>query len=88
MSTLETMHGLLHDEKHRTFRQRFEVIIVLFVLSGSWITAGYMLAMRVTNDRVEALQVKHQKDLDAKSEKYRKDLDALATQACKKEALK
>lgn len=77
MSTLDTMHGLLHDDKHRTLRQRAEMLVIVTVLTGSWLGVGYVWRGKSEHERVERIQADYITKLDALREKQAKELEAL-----------
>lgn len=77
MSTLETMHGLLHDDKHRTMRQRLEVFSIVFVLSGAWVGVGYAWRDKAADERLERAQTEYAGKLEAMRERQARDIDAL-----------
>lgn len=54
MSSLETVHDMLHDPaKRRPLMKRVEMLAVVFVLSASWISAGYIWGHKDANEKSE-----------------------------------
>lgn len=88
MSTLDSMHAILHDPKHRPLWKRIEMLVIVFVLSGAWVTTGYFAAYKSMTEKIETLQLDHAKKLADAGEDYRKKLDAISLKCANKEIAK
>lgn len=85
MTTLDTINGLLHDEKHDTLRHKTVNMIAVVIACGSWSAAGYILAMRDNATKLEAVQLRYASQMADESDKFRKELDNLRLTCIKKD---
>lgn len=70
MTTLDSLHGALHDpEKRKPIYRRLEMLIAICVMSGGWAAVGYGFGVKADVVRYETLR----ENYTLKVEKMRKD---------------
>lgn len=85
MTTIDTIHGLLHDDKYKSARGKLETIIIVFMLSGSWAGAGYILGNRDRTESLAKIEMQYNAKLADERDKFGKELDNLRLTCAKKE---
>lgn len=85
MSGLDTMHDILQDpEKRRPWAKRFEMLAIVFSMSGAWIAAGYAWGHKTNFQEVEFLRADYQSKLDKLREAQGRKLEDLQTKCAAK----
>ena len=67
--TLDSMNAALHDPARRPMWKRLEVIVILLVLSGSWVGVGYGFGVKEGTARYDAQRDRY----DTARERMRKE---------------
>lgn len=89
MSGLETAHDILHDPaKRRPWMKRLEMLTIVFVMSGSWIAAGYGWGYKNSTMEIEAIRADFGRQRDKLREEQGRKLEELRTQCTAKEIKK
>lgn len=84
MSGLDTINDLLHSPDKRSFRKRAEMLTIIFVMSGAWISAGYMWGHKDNTREIEDIRAGFAEQRDKLREEQGKKLEALRTQCAAK----